>query len=221
MNTTPLFEYGEKETAFLRKKDRALGRVIDAMGHLHRAVEPDIFMALVNAILGQQISSRAHRTVWERFQSMFPPLTPENIAAIPPETLQTCGISMRKALYISEIAATIHSGHLDLSLLPAMDDAELCARLCQLKGIGVWTAEMLMIFSMQRQNVLSWDDLAIQRGLRMLYKHRTLTREHFAKYKKRYTPCGSVASLYLWELSTGKYEGYPDPALKKGAAKKR
>jgi DNA-3-methyladenine glycosylase II len=82
-----------------------------------------------------------------------------------------------------------------------MSDDELCARLIQLKGIGIWTAEMLMIFSLQRPNILSWNDLAILRGLCRLYHHRKITPKLFAKYKKRYSPYASVASLYLWAIA--------------------
>jgi DNA-3-methyladenine glycosylase II len=71
-----------------------------------------------------------------------------------------------------------------------------------LPGIGVWSAEMLLIFSMNRMNVLSWDDLAIRRGIMNLYHHQTLSKEQFEKYRKRYSPYCSVASLYLWEISS-------------------
>lgn len=219
MRTEHYFEYGEEEINYLRAKDKALARVIEELGFVRRRVIPDIFMALINSIIGQQISTKAHITVWERAQSMFAPITPEHIASIPVETLQTCGISMRKAQYITDIAANVVSGSLDLVELQTMDDDAVCRRLSELKGIGVWTAEMLMTFSMQRKNVLSWGDLAIQRGLRMLYRHRQVTPSLFAKYKKRYAPYASIASIYLWTLAGGACEGYSDPAAKTEAQK--
>ena len=79
---------------------------------------------------------------------------------------------------------------------------------------------MLMTFSMQRPDVMSYGDLAILRGLRMLHRHRAITPKLFAKYKRRYSPYGSVASLYLWAIASGEYEGYTDPAQKKAAAKR-
>lgn len=212
--------YGEQEIAHLKAQDPALAKVIHAVGQVSREVTPDIFMALVNAVIGQQISAKAHVTVWERAQKMFSPLTPQNIASIPIETLQTCGISMRKATYIKEIALHILDGSLDLSQLSAMDDDAVCERLCKIKGIGVWTAEMLMIFSMQRMNILSRGDLAIQRGLRMLYQHSEITTALFAEYKERYSPYATVASLYLWALAGGACEGYSDPAQKIAVQKK-
>ncbi len=220
MRASRHFEYGDAEIAHLKAKDRALARVIEEIGHVRRAIIPDIFMALVHSVIGQQISTKAHATVWERAQSMFKPLTPERIASIPVETLQTCGISMRKAGYINEIAVSVVGGSLDLAELRVMDDDAVCRRLSELKGIGVWTAEMLMTFSLQRKDVLSWGDLAIQRGLRMLYRHRKITPALFAKYKKRYSPYASVASMYLWALAGGACEGYSDPAPKTEAQKK-
>lgn len=195
MNGKQYLEYGAEEILYLKSKDVALGKAIDEIGHIQREVIPDLFMALVNSIIGQQISTKAQETVWARFQAMFAPVTPENILATPVGELQTCGISMRKASYIKEIADNIMDGSLDLARLQAMSDEDVCKRLSQIKGIGVWTAEMLMIFSMQRMDVISWGDMAIIRGLRMLYHHREITPKLFAKYKKRYSPYATVQPL--------------------------
>ena len=147
-------------------------------------------------------------------QERFAPITPENFENLRAEDIQTCGISMRKALYIKSIADAVSDGGLDLTLLPAMTDAEISASLVQLKGIGLWTAEMLMIFSMNRLNVLSYGDLAIHRGLRMLYRHREITPALFAKYQRRFHPYNSVASLYLWQIASGVIPELTDPKPK-------
>lgn len=201
MKEKKYFAYGEKEIAFLKSKDAVLGKFMDEVGPIEREIIPDVFTALIHAIIGQQISTKAQATVWGRFQSICCPFTAQNIHSIPAQTIQSCGMTMKKALYIKDISANIVAGSLDLACLEALDDKALCARLKQIKGIGVWTAEMLMIFSMQRLDVLSWDDLAIQRGLRILYGHRTITPKLFAKYKKRYSPYSTIASLYLWKIS--------------------
>ena len=112
------------------------------------------------------------------------------------------------------------SGSLDLTRLSAMPDNEICTCLSRHKGVGVWTAEMLMTFSMQRPDILSWDDLAIQRGLRMLYRHRKITPALFAKYKRRYSPYASVASLYLWAIAGGACPDLTDPEPKAAARRK-
>ena len=197
------FKYGDKELEWLKSRDPVLGAAIDRIGHVYRAVNPDLFTALIHTIVGQQISSKAHATVWSRIQERFKPLTPETINSVSKEELQTCGITMRKAHYIKGIAESVLDGSLDLTRLSHLSDEEVCKRLVQIKGIGTWTAEMLMIFSMQRMNIISWDDLAIQRGLRILYNHRRITTKLFNKYKRRYSPYASIASLYLWAISTG------------------
>ena len=221
MQEKKYFVYDDAEAAYLKAKDPALGRAMDEIGHVYRVVNPDIFMALINAIIGQQISTKAQETVWARFLDSFSPVTPASIAACSPEQLQGCGISMRKALYIHEIATSVLEGSLDLDSLQAMPDEQVCQRLSQIKGIGVWTAEMLMIFSMQRKDVLSWGDMAILRGMRMLYRHKTITPQLFAKYKRRYAPYGSIASLYLWQISHGVCQGLYDPAAKIARKEKR
>ena len=197
------FEYGEKEIDYLRKRDPILGAAIDCIGHINREVNPDMFSALVNAIVGQQISSKAQATIWQRMVVAFAPMTPASIFSRSDEELQSCGISFRKASYIKEIAASIMDGRIDLVNLETRTDEEVCKHLVQIKGIGIWTAEMLMIFSMQRPNVLSFDDLAIIRGLKILYHHRNITPKLFAKYKRRYSPYATVASLYLWAIAGG------------------
>lgn len=203
MPNTHYFEYGEKEKSWLKSRDPVLAAAMEEIGHIRREVTPDIFNALLNSIVGQQISTKAQATIWKRMREQFCPITPENIGTISAESLQTCGISMRKAAYIKSITEAVLDGSLDLARLPSLTDKEICAQLVQLKGIGVWTAEMIMIFSMQRPDILSWDDLAIQRGLRMLYRHRQITPALFARYRKRYSPHATTASLYLWAIAGG------------------
>jgi 3-methyladenine DNA glycosylase/8-oxoguanine DNA glycosylase len=108
---------------------------------------------------------------------------------------------MRKANYIKGIGEAAVSGELDLAGLRDMTDALVVERLSSLPGIGVWTAEMLLIFSLCRPDVVSWGDLAIRRGMMNLYGQKDLSRAQFDRFRKRYSPCGSVASLYLWALS--------------------
>jgi len=117
-------------------------------------------------------------------------------------SIQKCGMTFRKASYIKNIAQSVCSSELNINELNDLSDDEVIKKLISLNGIGVWTAEMLMIFSMKRPDIVSWGDLAIRRGICMLYNHKELTKTHFERYKKRYSPYGSVASFYLWALST-------------------
>jgi DNA-3-methyladenine glycosylase II len=160
-----------------------------------------LFTALINSIVSQQISSKAAATVWKRIQEHFGAIIPLTIASATIEEIQQCGLSTRKAGYIKGIAETVVQGELNISEFPELPDNEIIKRLSSLHGIGVWTAEMLMIFSMQRPDVVSWGDLAIRRGMMNLYGLKELNKAKFERYKKRYSPYGSVASLYLWELA--------------------
>jgi 3-methyladenine DNA glycosylase/8-oxoguanine DNA glycosylase len=195
------FNYGKTEIDYLRKKDKRLGRAIDEIGIIERPVTPDLFTALVSSIISQQISAKAAVTVRSRMQERLGAITPETIASASVEEIQQCGLSTRKAGYIKGIGMAIVQEELDISGLHELSDEEVIARLSALKGVGTWTAEMLLIFSMERPDVVSWDDLAIRRGMMKLYGHKTLTKEQFERYRKRYSPYGSVASLYLWAVS--------------------
>jgi DNA-3-methyladenine glycosylase II len=137
-------------------------------------------------------------------------ITPDTINKLPLEELQQFGMSFRKAGYIKSAAQKILTKEFDINSLHSMSDEEVCAKLSELNGIGVWTAEMLMLFSMQRPNVLSYGDLAIRRGLRMVYQHKEIDKLKFNKFLKRYTPYASVASLYLWAVAGGAIDGMKD-----------
>lgn len=200
------FEYGEKEINYLKARDRRLAKVIEKTGMIKREIIPDLFAALVHSIAGQQISTKAHRTVWKRVKAALGEVTPENVLKLTPEELQGAGLSFRKVAYIRSAAQKIISGEFSVERLYGMSDSEVEASLSQLEGVGRWSAQMLMLFSMCRPDILSFQDLGIQRGLRMLYGHEKITPDLFEKYRKRYSPYCSVASLYLWAVAGGEVE---------------
>jgi len=214
------FEYGEKETEYLKSKDKKLGEAIDKIGHIYRETDDDLFLSIVKQIVGQQISAPAFKTVWKRVENRLADINAETLCSISNEELQSCGLSFRKVSYIKDFAHKVHSGEFDVNGLAAMSDNQVINKLSELKGIGVWTAEMLLLFCMQRSDIVSYGDLAIIRGMRMLYRHREIDRKKFERYRKRYSPYGSVASLYLWAISAGAIPGLTDPAPKKIKAKK-
>ena len=195
----PIFPYGRRETAHLAKRDPALGRLIKQIGRIEREIEPDLVAALIRSIIGQQISSKAATTVRRRLRDMLGGVTPERIAAASLEEIQSCGMSMRKAGYVKGIAEAARDGRLDARAIAQLDDAGVIAELSGLKGVGVWTVEMLLIFSLCRPNVLSWGDFAIRRGIMKLYGLGTLNKQDFDSLHARYAPYASVASLYIWE----------------------
>ena len=209
-----IFRYGDAETAYLRSRDEKLGEVIDAIGPIRREVYPDLFSALVHSIVGQQISAKAQITIWERMKGGLGEITPQAVSTRTVAEIQSFGITFKKAAHIRDAAARVLDGRLDIDALYGKTDAEFCRELIALDGVGVWTAEMLLLFSMQRPDVLSYGDLGILRGMRMLYHHEKITKELFEECRRRYSPYSSVASLYLWAVSSGAVEGLMDDPAK-------
>ena len=196
-----IFEYGQKETDYLKSKDKKLGAAIDRIGMIKRGIITDPFTAMISSVVGQQISSKAADTVWNRLINLLGDITPEGIAQAGLPEIQSCGMTVRKAGYIKGIAEAAISGEIDFNTLHTLTDEEIIKTLSALHGVGVWTAEMLLIFSLCRPDVVSYKDLAICRGMMNLYGLKELPKEKFERYRKRYSPYGSVASLYLWALS--------------------
>ncbi len=209
------FKYGKKEIDYLKSRDRRLGEIIDRIGHISWTVEPDLFSAVVQNIVAQQISGKAAESILARIGEALGEITPEIVAKTEEQTFRACGVSSRKTEYIKDFAAKIVSGEFDLAAVTKMPDAEVIAALSSLRGIGVWTAEMLLLFTLQRPDVLSYGDLGIHRGMRMIYRHRTISRALFEKYRRRLSPCGSVASLYFWMVASGAIPELTDPAVRK------
>lgn len=206
---------GEEELAYLKAKDKKLGAVIERLGVLKRPIHDDVFSAVVHHIIGQQISTKAQEAVWARLLAKVGTVDAAHLLALGREELQAIGTSFRKADYIMDFAEKTASGAFDIAALEEMSDADIIAKLSSLKGVGAWTAEMLLIFTLRRPDVLSFGDLGIQRGLRMLYRHKEIDRRKFERYKKRYSPYASTASLYLWAVAGGALEGMTDPAARK------
>lgn len=216
------FEYGNEEIEYLKSRDKVLGAAIDQIGLIYREVDRDLFSSVVHHIIGQQISTSAQATIWQRLTNSLEDINADTICTLELNELQRFGMTYKKAGYIKDFAEKVRNKEIDIEMLNRLPDQEVVKELSALKGIGVWTAEMLMTFSMQRPDIVSFGDLAIHRGMRMLYHHKTIDREKFEKYKRRYSPYGTVASLYLWAIAGGAITGMRDyaPRKKKGEAKK-
>ncbi len=213
------FEYDDKALEYLKNKDKILSEVIEKIGHIDRRTDADLFSSVIHHIIGQQISTKAQATIWQRMNENLGEVNADSIIRAGQEKLQSFGMTFRKAEYITDFAEKIKNGEFDLEGILHKSDKDAIDELVSLKGIGVWTAEMILLFCMQRQNIFSFDDLAIQRGLRMVYHHRKITRTLFEKYRRRFSPYCSVASLYLWSVAGGAIEGMKDYAPKRKAAK--
>ncbi|QMV39888.1 DNA-3-methyladenine glycosylase family protein [Cohnella cholangitidis] len=198
---TKYFDYGLEEMESLARADSRLGAAIKRMGKVERVIIPDLFAALVHAIVGQLISAKAVHTIWGRMQEQLGEITARNMAQITADRIQNCGITMKKAVCIQQISQSVVQGTLDLDELHRLPDEEVIKKLSSLNGIGKWTAEMLLINAMERRDVVSWGDIAIRRGMMKLYGLDNLSKEQFERYRRGYSPLGSIASIYLWEIS--------------------
>lgn len=208
------FKYGEKEIIYLKNKDKRLKEIIEKIGRINREIDTDLFSSVIHHIIGQQVSTKAQITIWNRMQEDLKVVNADTILSTSVSQLQSYGMTFRKAEYIKDFAQKVHDGLFDLQAIWNMPDEEAIHQLSSLKGIGVWTAEMILLFCMERPNIFSYDDLAIQRGLRMVYHHRKITRELFEKYRRRFSPYCSVASLYLWAVAGGAIPDMKDPKPK-------
>lgn len=208
----PRFPWTQEEADALKTRDETLARFMELAGPVEREIMPDLFMALVHAIVGQQISSRVQARLWEKLVAKAGEVTPRSILALSEDDLREVGLSARKARYALGAARAFATGEYSQENLEGMDDKSFIEALTKLKGIGVWTAEMLLLFSLARKNVLSRGDFGIRKGLRMLYGLKEIDGKTLDDIEKRLSPHNSLASLYLWELASGRYEGYQDPA---------
>lgn len=204
------FPYGQREMEYLQAADPQLGRVIRCWGKVERPVITDLFAGLVQALIGQLISVKAAQTVWQRLLTQSGGITATALADLTPAAIQGCGMTQRKAGYIHQLAVDVRNGTLALDELRQLDDAAAIKRLSCLPGIGSWTAEMLLLHSLLRPDIISWGDLGIRRGMMLLYDVPDLNQAEFQAYRMRYAPYGSVASIYLWRIFAE--GGVPDHA---------
>lgn len=192
--------YGKTELEHLKNVDSNLESHINQIGDLKREINTDLFSALIESIISQQISTTAATTVTNRLVSLVKELTPENIMEYSLEEIQKCGLSFRKVNYIKGVAEAFINKEISYEHLKTLSDEEITKELIKLHGIGKWTAEMLLIHTFLRANVLSYDDLGIRMGLMILHNLQELSKKDFEYYKNLYSPYGTTASIYLWEI---------------------
>lgn len=197
---TTYFAYGEQEMNYLKQVDSRMKRLIEELGFVERRVFPDLFQALVFAIIGQQISVPASYAILDRLQSQME-VVPEVIQETTIAELQACGLSRTKAEVIKRVADHMVEQSLQLEQLKQCSDAEVIEQLTAIKGLGLWSAQMILIHCLERPNVMSFKDIAIKRGLCKLYEFEELTWEQFEYYRSLFDPYNTVASIYLWKYS--------------------
>ena len=195
------FLYDESLLEHFKDKDEILYCYMKERGFIERLVTPDIFESIVNTIVSQLISTKAADAIYLKIKNLLGEVTPENVDKVDWDELRACGLTKAKTNSIKEIAARILDGRLQLEEFSNMTDEEITKELIQVKGIGNWTAEMILIFTLGRMDVVSYKDLGIRRGMMKLYNLSELDEKTFMEYRKNYSPYGAVVSLYLWDIS--------------------
>lgn len=194
------YDLTDKRVQYLIQTDVLLGRLIQYIGTSELVIEQDGFKCLVKYIIGQQISDKARETIWQRACSTLDNVTPKTILLTSDNTLREIGLSHRKVEYIKILATEIVAGRIDFEKLQSLTNEEIIAKLISLKGIGRWTAEMYLIFSLGRENVLSKDDGTIRRTLQWMYDLDELpSAKEVTKYFSNWTKYATIVSSYLWK----------------------
>ncbi|MGC2793067.1 MAG: hypothetical protein WA899_13655 [Candidatus Sulfotelmatobacter sp.] len=210
----------------LKKYDRVMRAIIERLGPCRMQFGPAGFHSLAEAIVYQQLNGKAAETIFKRFAALAgEPLTPEGILKVSDEKMRGAGLSKQKSAYLKDLAAKTSSGLVDFARLPALPDAEVVEHLTQVKGIGVWTAQMFLMFTLKRENVLPTGDFAIRMAIHKHYLDRPRAKaaakaakksaaakkksrkrkinlpspEQMEKIAKRWEPYRSVACWYLWK----------------------
>ncbi len=196
-----IFSYGSKEMAYLSEKDERMVTLINHYGFLERTINPDLFSCLVESIVAQQISGKAADTIYAKVQKTVKRIDPRHVLDADEQMLRACGLSARKISYLKSAANFFLRKDCCKKNIMALTNEDLIALLTQIKGVGIWTAEMLMIFSLAKPDILSYHDFGIRKSLSALYALTSLTKTDFEIYKKRFHPYASIASFYLWQYA--------------------
>jgi DNA-3-methyladenine glycosylase II len=192
-------EYWGEATRHLAKHDPVLRKLIRKHPEADFRLRGDAFQALARAIVGQQISVKAAQSIWARFEACVGKVKPENVVAKEAQALRACGFSGQKVAYVKDLANRFHTGEVKPRRWNKMDDEAIIEELVAVKGIGRWTAEMFLMFSLVRPNVLPVGDLGLQRAMERSYNNgRALTRERMKKIATPWAPWASVGTWYMW-----------------------
>ena len=194
------YDLDNEKVKYLITTDDKLGKLIKYINKTELIIEEDGFKCIVKYIIGQQISDKARETIWRRVCAILKNITPENILAINDNELRKVGLSERKINYIKILASAVISEDINFYDFKELTNEEIIKKLTALKGIGQWTAEMYLIFSLGRENVLSKGDGTIRRTIQWMYDLEKLpSSEILLKYFSSWTQYATIVSSYLWK----------------------
>lgn len=189
-----------KAVNHLKRSDPVLRAIIESVGPCRMEFGIPEFSSLAEAIVYQQLNGKAAVTIFKRFAELAGnPLTPEGILKLSDEQLRSVGLSKQKSAYLKDLAAKTTAGLLEFSRLPDLSDDEVIRHLTQVKGIGVWTAHMFLMFSLRRPNILPTGDYGVQVAVKRHYKKRKLPKpKDMEKIARAWEPYRSIACWYMW-----------------------
>ena len=198
MKKTKPPHYWHKAKKFLSKKDKKLAKIINQYdGYLVSRDDP--FYSLCRSIIGQQISVKAADSIWLKFEKIIKKIKPINLIKLPKAKLALIGLSRQKILYLKIIAKEFFNKTLDIKNLQKMSDDEAIKSLVRVKGIGVWTAQMFLIFNLKRSNIFPFSDIGLIKAISKNYKKEyPLKKEELDYFKNKWHPYSTVATWYLW-----------------------
>ena len=184
----------------LKKSDPILRVIIERVGPCRMEFGEPVFHSLAEAIVYQQLNGKAAVTIFNRFTALAgEPVTPEGILKLTPENMRTVGLSKQKSSYLFDMAERASRGELDFTRLPDLTDEEVIKHLTQVKGVGVWTAHMFLMFTLKRPNVLPTGDFGVQMAIKKHYGKRKLPKPlQMEKIARPWEPYRSIACWYLW-----------------------
>jgi DNA-3-methyladenine glycosylase II len=202
-----VIQFDDQAVEHLRAADDTLRRIIDERGPLDhearvRGRPTDPYGALLRSIVGQQLSTKAARSIYTRLTDQFGGRapTPEELLEADPEVVRSAGLSRPKVNYLRSLAEHVVSGELELDKLHELPDDEVAREVTAVKGLGQWTADMFLIFHLGRPDVLPVGDLGVRRAVERAYGLEALPdAETLDRLGDRWRPYRSLASLYLWE----------------------
>ncbi len=181
---------------------KALGKVLKAHGKFNNGIvlPENYFEVLCESIVGQQLSVKAGDTIFGRFKKLFKDgvVTPKAILKIKPEKIRECGLSNAKVTYVQDLAKKISGGEVELEKLNELSDEEVIVELTKIKGIGRWTAEMFLMFSLGREDVFSHGDLGLRNAIKKLYSLEDPTVKQVEEIVVKWSPFRTYASRVLW-----------------------
>ncbi|MEO8595682.1 MAG: DNA-3-methyladenine glycosylase [Candidatus Solibacter sp.] len=195
----------KKAIHHLRKNDPVLSAIIERVGPYGMRYVPPQFESLVRSIIYQQLSGKVARVISDRlFAAVKGEMTPENVLKLRPARMRSLGLSTAKTAYIRDLARHTRDGKLDFQHLPGLSDQQVIECLTQVKGIGVWTAHMFLMFALQRHDILPTGDLGIRNAMRKAYNLEVLPSPvEMEQLALSWRPYCSVASWYLWRSLEG------------------